>query len=74
MKRLSIPLLFIVGSADPVVSKLTLSNLLKSTATSFFDKKLVIFEGLLHRPFDDIGRDQIMSIIMKWVLERIPKT
>jgi len=59
-----------LGSNDQIIQKDTIVNLLRSTATSFFDKKLIIFEGLLHRPFDDVGRDQVMHTILKWIVER----
>jgi alpha-beta hydrolase superfamily lysophospholipase len=71
MKRLNVPLLFIVGSSDSVISKDFLLSMLRSTATSFFDKKLIVYENLLHRPFDDIGRDQVVADVVKWIFERI---
>ncbi|MGP0065717.1 MAG: lysophospholipase [Isosphaeraceae bacterium] len=67
--ELRIPLLIIVGGQDPVVDP--------AAAREFFDragsedKLLLLYPKMLHEPLNEIGREQVLDDLARWIEARL---
>ncbi|GAB9472033.1 Serine protease family s33 [Globisporangium polare] len=66
----SLPVLFMMGSADKVTSL--------SLAVQFFekleneDKQFKVFDGMYHALFDDPEKDEVFDFMLQWLETRFP--
>jgi alpha-beta hydrolase superfamily lysophospholipase len=67
--EIRLPLLMILGSADPVIDP-EFSRLVFEQFGSD-DKTLLIFPKMLHEPVNELGRDQVLADIASWLDERL---
>jgi acylglycerol lipase len=65
---LRVPFLVIHGAADPIVSPASARRVFQDAAAS--SKTIRIYEGMLHEPFRDVGRDQVFADIGAWLEEQ----
>jgi alpha-beta hydrolase superfamily lysophospholipase len=67
--ELTTPLLMIVGGQDPVVDP--------SASREFFDrvsaedKTLLLYPKMLHEPLNDVGREQVLDDMARWIEPRL---
>jgi alpha-beta hydrolase superfamily lysophospholipase len=67
--ELTTPLLMIVGGQDPVVDP--------SASREFFDrvssedKTLLLYPKMLHEPLNDVGREQVLDDMGRWIEPRL---
>ncbi|GAB9472343.1 Serine protease family s33 [Globisporangium polare] len=67
----SLPILFMMGSADKVTSL--------SLAVQFFekleneDKQFKVFDGMYHALFDDPEKDEVFDFMLQWLETRFPE-
>jgi len=69
-RHIQLPMLLILGDADPVIDP--------NTSRSFFqhlgstDKTLKVFSDMLHEPLNEIGREVVVSEMVSWLQARLP--
>lgn len=68
VQDLSTPALVLLGSADPVADPEVTRRLFARFGSQ--DKTLRIYPGMLHEPLHEVGRDEVISELVGWVLER----
>ncbi len=64
-KQINIPILFIHGECDPLVSVEGASRFFEQI--TYPDKTLHIYPGCLHEPHNDLDYEQVVSDIIKWM-------
>jgi alpha-beta hydrolase superfamily lysophospholipase len=68
MDQLRVPFLVIHGAADPIVSPASSRRIFQGAGAS--SKTLRVYEGMLHEPFRDVGRQQVFADIGAWLAEQ----
>jgi len=64
-KELSLPLLLLLGGADPVCSGPASRAFFKSAASK--DKALQTYEGFRHEIFNELGRERVLADLSAWL-------
>lgn len=68
-QSIRLPLLMILGSHDPVIDPNTSRALFEQIASQ--DKTLLIYPGMLHEPLNEVGREQVVGDVVRWIDQRI---
>jgi len=68
-KEMKAPLLMLLGSNDPVIDPNTSREFFDRVASE--DKSLLIYPGMLHEPLNEIGREQVIADLVRWIEQRI---
>lgn len=63
-----LPLLMILGSDDPVIDPNASRALFERIGSS--DKTLLIYPGMLHEPLNEVGRDEVVADLVRWIDRR----
>ncbi len=66
-ETIHVPILMLIGGADPVVDPATTLAFFERLSSS--DKTLRLYAEMLHEPLNEIGREQVVQEIVGW-LER----
>jgi len=66
---INVPLLMLQGGEDPVVSKETNIKFFRSVTNE--DKKIYVYPGARHEPFNDVCRELVLDHMEKWISEHI---
>jgi alpha-beta hydrolase superfamily lysophospholipase len=64
--NIQIPTLLLSGSADPIIHHGELKSFYENLNTH---KKWIEFKGMLHEPFNEIGREKVYEEVVKWFLQ-----
>jgi alpha-beta hydrolase superfamily lysophospholipase len=67
--ELTTPTLLILSGADPVIDATPSRALFDCLAST--QKTLRIYPGMLHEPFNDLGREQVLADLADWLSERL---
>lgn len=63
--KLQIPLLVLQGAEDPVAHPEGASAYVDAAGTS--DKTLKSYAGMLHEPFNEVGREEVLNDLVDWL-------
>ncbi len=63
------PTLMIVGGQDPVVDPAAARELFDRLGTE--DKTLLLYPKMLHEPLNDLGREQVLEDVVRWIEPRL---
>jgi alpha-beta hydrolase superfamily lysophospholipase len=66
---ISLPIVMIVGSADPVIDPEHARFVFERFGSD--DKTFLIFPKMLHEPFNEIGREQVFADVTSWLDARL---
>jgi alpha-beta hydrolase superfamily lysophospholipase len=73
--QLDMPLLFLLGGKDPVVSAAAAESFAKKCAVAHPGKvEVKVFHNFLHEPFHELKRDRAFLEFKKWILRWLPKS
>jgi alpha-beta hydrolase superfamily lysophospholipase len=64
-----VPLLMLLGEADPLVSAGASRQFFERIPLS--DKTLRVYPGMLHEPFNELGREQVFVDVENWLRPRV---
>ena len=67
--RFRLPLLLIHGGDDPVTSMRASHKFFKQAGSR--DKTLRIFPGMLHETHNELGRDEVLNEVVRWICGRV---
>ena len=70
--EIRLPLLIILGEADPVVDPATTRGFFDRLASE--DKTLRVFPDMLHEPLNEIGREEVVEAIIGWLSAHLAAT
>lgn len=70
--QLKVPVLFLHGTADHAARPSGSEHLYAATRSA--DKQLKLYEGVLHEPLADVGREHVMDDLLQWLEQRQPQT
>lgn len=62
------PILMILGASDPVIDPDASRDLFDRLGST--DKTLMIYPGMRHEPFNEVGREKVFEDVAAWVLHR----
>jgi alpha-beta hydrolase superfamily lysophospholipase len=62
------PLLMILGGSDPVVDPDASRTVFERLGSS--DKTLLLFPGMRHEPFNELGREKVLEDVVAWLDHR----
>ena len=68
--RITIPVLILHGTADKVTKPSGSQHFYEQTGSA--DKTLKLYEGYVHDPLNDTGREVVLADIQQWIDARIP--
>lgn len=68
--RLAVPLLVIQGAEDPIAHPEGAQAYVDAAGSA--DKKLVSYPGMLHETLNEIGREEPLGEIVRWIEARLP--
>ncbi len=63
------PVLMIVGEADPIVDPFSCREAFDGLGSS--DKTLRVYPGMLHEPFNELGREEVLRDLAAWLTGHI---
>ena len=69
--RLEVPLLLLLGSADPIIDPSATLVLYEKIGSA--DKQVRQYRDSLHEPLNDLDRSQVLEDMLAWLRERIPR-
>lgn len=67
-----LPLLLILGGSDPVVDPAVTTAFYDRLGSS--DKTLKLYPEMLHEPLNEIGREEVVAEMVRWLTERLGRT
>jgi len=67
--EIRVPSLLIVGGQDPVISPLATREFFQALGSE--DKTLLLYPRMLHEPFNEIGRQQVIEDLIRWLDSRL---
>jgi acylglycerol lipase len=70
--RITLPVLIMHGTADKATRPEGSQQFFDNAGSA--DKELKIYEGYAHDLLNDLGREQVMDDITRWIEARLPKT
>jgi alpha-beta hydrolase superfamily lysophospholipase len=68
-RHLLCPVLMILGEADPIVNPEKSKALFEEIGST--DKTLLVYPEMLHEPFNDIGREQVLADLSSWLVTHL---
>jgi alpha-beta hydrolase superfamily lysophospholipase len=68
--EISLPLLLVLGGADPIVDPAFTSEVFERLGST--DRNRVVFPGMLHEPLNDLDREAPLAAIGGWLDDRLP--
>lgn len=66
--EIRLPVLLLLGSADPIAAPERGRALFERLASP--DKRLVVYEGLLHEVFNEVERERVIGDLLAWLNEK----
>ncbi|MBX5484483.1 MAG: alpha/beta hydrolase [Myxococcaceae bacterium] len=66
---LKLPIFVFCGSADPIASASATQKFFEAVGSS--DKRLKVYEGFVHEPMNDLGKEQVWRDISLWISEHL---
>lgn len=63
--ELRLPLLIVHGEADQIVPVAMSRSLYREAGST--DKQLRVFRGLLHEPFNEMGKQEVVAVLLEWL-------
>lgn len=63
--EIHMPLLLILGGADPIIDPLWSREVFDRFGSE--DKTLLLYPNMLHEPFNEVGREKVLSDVIGWV-------
>jgi len=67
--EISLPLLMVLGDADPIASPAAGKRLFDGAGSQ--DKTLKTYEGFLHEVLNETGRERVYSDVLDWYGKRV---
>jgi acylglycerol lipase len=67
--RVRLPLLMLLGLADPIIDARASEQWFERCASS--DKTMKTYPEIVHEPLSDLGRDVVIEDITKWLAKRV---
>jgi len=64
------PIVLLVGGQDPVVDPAAARDLYDRLGSE--DKTLLLYPKMLHEPLNDVGREQVLDDLARWIESRLP--
>jgi alpha-beta hydrolase superfamily lysophospholipase len=64
------PVLMLLGGQDPVIDPAASREFFDRLGTE--DKTLLIYPKMLHEPLNELGRDQVLDDLVRWLDTRLP--
>jgi alpha-beta hydrolase superfamily lysophospholipase len=71
IERLTVPVLFMHGTADRAARPSGSESLYAAAGSR--DKQLQLYEGVLHEPLADLGRERVLADLLKWLDEHVTR-
>ena len=68
--EIQVPVLMILGGADTIIDPVTSRAIFERLGSQ--DKTLFLFPGMLHEPFNEIGREQVFADLTGWLDHHLP--
>ena len=65
-----IPLLMVLGGQDSLIDPATSREFFERLGSD--DKTLLFYPKMLHEPLNDVGREQVIEDIARWLDQRLP--
>lgn len=63
-------MLVLLGGQDTVIDPAATRAFYERLGSD--DKMLLIYPKMLHEPFNDLGREQVYTDLVRWLEERLP--
>jgi alpha-beta hydrolase superfamily lysophospholipase len=63
------PVLMLLGGSDPVIDPETTRRFFERLASP--DKTLHLYPGMLHEPFNELGRENVFADLQSWLERRL---
>ena len=63
------PILMLLGAQDPVIDPIASREFFDRLGSE--DKTLSIYPKMLHEPFNEVGRQQVMDDVVRWIEPRL---
>lgn len=64
------PVVMVVGGQDPIVDPTAARELYDRLGSE--DKTLLLYPRMLHEPFNELGREQVLGDVARWIEPRLP--
>jgi alpha-beta hydrolase superfamily lysophospholipase len=64
-----IPILMLLGGQDPVIDPASSREFFERLGSE--DKTLLIYPRMLHEPFNELGREQVVEDLLRWLEARL---
>jgi lysophospholipase len=68
--EIQVPVLMILGGADTIIDPVASRAIFERLGSQ--DKTLLLFPGMLHEPFNEIGREQVFADLTGWLDHHLP--
>lgn len=69
--RLKVPLLLLLGNADPIIDPGATLQLYEKVGSA--DKQIRQYPDSLHEPLNDLDRAKVLNDLLDWLRERVPR-
>ncbi len=69
--ELRLPLLMLLGERDPVINPSSSREFFERVSSQ--DKTLLTYPEMLHEPLNEIGREQVLNDIVRWMAPRLER-
>lgn len=66
----TLPLLMILGGSDPIIDPSASRDVFDRFGSA--DKTLMLYPGMLHEPFNELGREQVLADVSAWLDTHLP--
>lgn len=63
--EIRVPLLLILGGADPIIDPLSTREVFDRFGSE--DKTLLLYPNMLHEPFNEVGREKVLTDVAAWI-------
>jgi alpha-beta hydrolase superfamily lysophospholipase len=63
--QLRLPTLILHGDVDRIVPVTSSPRFFAALGSE--DKELKIFPGMYHEPFNEVGRDEVIAVLLEWL-------
>jgi alpha-beta hydrolase superfamily lysophospholipase len=64
------PIVLLIGGQDPVVDPVAAREFYDRLGSE--DKTLLLYPKMLHEPLNELGRDQVLDDLVRWIEPRLP--
>ncbi len=65
-----VPTVMVVGGQDPIVDPAAARELYDRLGSE--DKTLLLYPKMLHEPLNEVGREQVLDDLARWIAPRLP--